>query len=220
MRRYFSAWAGSAGIAAIVAALLPAGAAHAEGTDPGGTGPATIRVSVSSDGTPDGVWGVDLPKVSANGRYVAFGSISTRLVPGKTTYNSDIYTHDVQTGVTSRVSVASDGTPSNGGSSWPSISADGRYVAFESRARNLVAGDPQDWYEDVFVHDLQTGATTRVSRPQVDDGFADNHISYPVISADGRFVSYSTDSPTQVTGDTNRTDDVLVYDRAAGTTTR
>src|SRR5690349_21043720 len=127
MRRYFSAWAASAGIAAVAAGLLPAGVAHAEGTFPGSTGPATIRVSVSSDGTPDGVWGVDLPKVSADGRYVAFGSISTRLVPGKTTYNSDIYTHDVQTGVTNRVSVASDGTPSNGGSYWASISADGRY---------------------------------------------------------------------------------------------
>lgn len=83
---------------------------------------------------------------------MAFDSGAGNLVPDDTTSNYDAFVHDRQTGETTRVSVASDGTQGDGESQLPSISADGRYVAFASEASNLVPGDTNGW-SDVFVHD-------------------------------------------------------------------
>jgi PKD repeat protein len=83
---------------------------------------------------------------------VAFYSVASNLVPGDTNANPDVFVHDAQAGQTTRVSVASDGAQGNGDSDWPSISADGRYVAFQSDASNLVPRDTNE-RQDIFVHD-------------------------------------------------------------------
>lgn len=117
----------------------------------------TERVSVASDGT-QGNWNSYYPSISADGRYVAFDSEASNLVSGDTNHSRDIFVHDRQTGQTTRVSVASDGTQGSSGSYDPSISADGRYVAFESGASNLVSGDTNG-AGDVFVRDREDGVS-------------------------------------------------------------
>jgi hypothetical protein len=92
--------------------------------------------------------------MSADGRYVAFGSTATNLVVGDTNGSSDVFIHDLVTGETTCVSVASDGTQGNNSSGGGSISADGRYVAFISAASNLVVGDTNDT-TDIFVRDRE-----------------------------------------------------------------
>ncbi|HZD04489.1 MAG TPA: hypothetical protein VE173_06215, partial [Longimicrobiales bacterium] len=126
-------------------------------------GPLIIsRVSTSSAGVEaTGGGSLDMA-VSADGRYVVFESDATNLVPGDTNTVRDIFVKDTQTGTTTRVSTTSASAPADGSSFDPAISADGRYVAFESDATNLVPGDTNA-FSDVFVKDTQTGATTRVS---------------------------------------------------------
>jgi Tol biopolymer transport system component len=121
----------------------------------------TERVSVSSDGI-QGNADSNYSSISADGRQVAFETASTNLVVGDTNDSFDVFIHDRVSGETTRVSVASDGTQGNDSSFWPSISADGRYVAFSSYASNLVDGDTNGW-EDIFVHDLLMGETTKIS---------------------------------------------------------
>ena len=90
------------------------------------------------------------------GRYVTFYSEADNLVVGDTNDESDIFVHDRLTGETSRVSVSSEGVQSNNDSIVPSISSDGRHIAFESEATNLVTGDTNG-HRDIFVHDRQPG---------------------------------------------------------------
>ena len=169
----------------------------------------TERVSVATGGAEgDGL--SDSPAISADGRYVAFVSLATNLVPGEANGQWGVFVHNRQTGTTERVSVATDGTQGNLGSGSPSISADGRFVAFISQATNLVLGDING-QDDVFVHDRQTGITERVGV------FAKGS---PSISADGRYVAYQSTDRSFVPGDTNGTDDVFVRDRQTGTTER
>jgi Tol biopolymer transport system component len=179
------------------------------------TGQTTV-VSVASDGTQGN--GVSYrPSISGDGRYVAFHSVASNLVPSDTNYAQDVFVHDRQTGQTSRVSVASDGTQGNSHSSWPSISAGGRYVAFHSWASNLVPDDTNG-EADVFVHDRQTGQTSRVS--VASDGTQGNTLSErPSISGDGRYVAFHSVASNLVPGDTNDAQDVFVHDRQAGQTT-
>ncbi|PKN65255.1 MAG: hypothetical protein CVU57_11495, partial [Deltaproteobacteria bacterium HGW-Deltaproteobacteria-15] len=178
---------------------------------------ATTRVSVSSNGS-EGNSNSYSPSISSDGSYVAFDSNASNLVPGDTNENYDIFVHERQTGATSRVSVGSDGSEGNGRSSNPSISADGRYVAFNSDAGNLVPVDTNGDY-DVFVHDRQTGATSRVSVSS--DGSEGNSYSlFPVISADGRYVAFASNAGNLVPGDTNGIYDIFVHDRQTGATSR
>ncbi|HEV7534200.1 MAG TPA: hypothetical protein VGP90_01120, partial [Acidimicrobiia bacterium] len=121
----------------------------------------TARVSMASDGA-QGNGGSFNPALSADGRYVAFASDATALVPGDHNRAGDVFVHDRQTGKTTLVSVTSDGKPANGDSFDPALSADGRFVAFVSDATNLVRGDTNG-AADVFVHDRETGRTTRAS---------------------------------------------------------
>ena len=134
---------------------VPAPASSAAGT--------TTRVSVAGDSTQANSESGSA-EISADGRYVAFESAASNLVPGDTNNSSDVFVHDRNTGGMERVSVAGDGTQANGtiGSSWPAISADGRYVAYQSAASNLVSGDTNG-QDDVFVHDRVTESTERVS---------------------------------------------------------
>ena len=176
----------------------------------------TTRVSLSSGGSEGNghCWDAS---ISADGRYVAFHSLASNLVPDDTNGESDVFVHDRQTGETARVSLSSGGTEGNSSSGSPSISADGRYVAFVSLATNLVPGDNKFW--DTFVHDRQTGQTTRVSMSsggKKGNGGSGN----PSISADGRYVAFNSDATNLVPGDTNGVVDVFVHDRQTGQTVR
>jgi Ca2+-binding RTX toxin-like protein len=113
----------------------------------------TVRVSVASDGTQGDNFSFS-PALSADGRFVAFESAADTLVAGNTDNTIDIFVHDRETGLTERVSVASDGTQGNGAGFFPALSADGLFVAFDSYAYNLVFGDTNA-EADVFVRDRQ-----------------------------------------------------------------
>jgi archaellum component FlaF (FlaF/FlaG flagellin family) len=132
----------------------------------------TTRVSVASDGAQANGSCYE-PSISADGRYVAFESLASNLVPGDTNAvpgdpwtGLDVFVRDTVAGTTTRVSVASDGTEANGDTGEPSISGDGRYVAFESWASNLVPGDTNERY-DVFVRGpLFAAATPPYTMPE------------------------------------------------------
>jgi hypothetical protein len=159
--------------------------------------------------------------ISADGRYVAFESAATNLVAGDTNWLIDIFVKDLQTGTTTRVSTDSAGnqaTGDSGDSNGPTISGNGRYVAFRSDAVNLVAGDTNA-NTDVFVKDLQTGTTIRVSTDSA-GGQADNFSEAPSLSDDGRYVLFRSAATNLVAGDTNATTDIFVKDVQTGTTTR
>jgi Tol biopolymer transport system component len=135
----------------------------------------TERVSVASDGTQaSGGWS-ETPTISADGRYVAYVSSARNLVSDDTNARPNVFVHDRQTGQTERASVASDGTPANDWSDWPSISSDGRFVAFGSDATNLAAENKGG----VFVRDRELSITEWIG-----EGFA------PHISPDGRWVAF------------------------------
>src|SRR5262249_7249874 len=183
----------------------------------------TELVSVSSAGT-QGNQDSEMPSISANGRFVAFASFSDTLVPGDTNGVADVFVHDRLTGTTERVSVSSAGGQGNGasgildGMAGPSISADGRFVTFDSEATNLVKGDTNG-VADVFVHDRLTGTTERVSVSSA--GAQGNGGSFGgTISDDGNRVAFASFSDTLVAGDTNFTEDIFVHDRGTGATVR
>ncbi|MBI1853053.1 MAG: PD40 domain-containing protein [Planctomycetes bacterium] len=183
----------------------------------------TSRVSVDSNGfQADG--DSDFPVPSTDGRYVAFVSRATNLVPGDTNGKLDAFVHDRGTGATTRISVASDGSEGDSdvglwfGGSYVSLSADGRFVAFDSRATNLVPGDGNA-NADVFVHDRSTGQTTRVSVDSAGHE-ADTYSFQPRMSADGRFIAFLSYTRNLVAGDTNGAPDVFLHDRATGETSR
>ncbi len=174
----------------------------------------TSRVSVHSSGNQ----GIDLsiePAISTDGRFVAFRSPAT-LVAGDSNFADDIFVHDRQTGATTRVSVDSAGVQGNNSSAEPSISADGRFIAFASGASNLVAGDSNESL-DVFVHDRQTGGTTKVSVDSAGEQ-GNGYSREPAISGDGRFVSFTSDATNLVDG-TIGGPHVYVHDRQTGATT-
>jgi Tol biopolymer transport system component len=177
----------------------------------------TERVSVDPSGT-EGDAGGQGVTMSADGRYVCFGSGSTNLVPGDTNGTGDVFVHDRSTGITERISVDSSGSEGNGNSGESAISADGRFVAFTSWASNLVAGDTNG-IEDIFVRDLAAGTTERVT---VDSsGLQANGVSrFPSISSDGGCVAFVSGADNLVAGDRNKYWDAFVRDRSAGTTER
>jgi Tol biopolymer transport system component len=177
----------------------------------------TERVSVASDGSEARGYSWQ-PSVSADGRYVAFYSTAANLAPGDRAATADVFVRDRQTRQTRRASETGDGAPADGDSVQPVLSASGRYVAFVSAARNLVAGDTNDVI-DVFVKDLSTGAVERVS--VATGGRQANGPSFePALSADGRYVAFESFASNLVPGDANRRSDVFVHDRATGATRR
>ena len=156
--------------------------------------------------------------LSADGRFVAFTSDASNLVPGDNNNVSDVFVHDRQTGTTERVSISSADLQSNSSSSFPVLSADGHFVAFQSYASNLVSGD-NNGQGDIFVRDRQTGTTERISLSSADLE-SNNGSNYPALSADGRFVAFQSDASNLVSGDSNGQSDVFVRDRQTGTTER
>ena len=176
------------------------------------------RASVAQDGT-EAVADSVAPSLSADGRFVAFGSYASNLVDRDNNGMPDIFVKDRHTGAVERVSVAADGTESNGDSFWnAAISPDGRFVAFWSEASNLVPGDTNGLV-DAFVKDRQTGAIERVSVSA--DGAQANGPSYnPLLSADGRFVVFWSEAINLVPGDSNGAADVFIKDRQTGSIER
>jgi len=184
----------------------------------------TERVSVSSSGEEANSNSFE-PSISGDGRYVAFVSISTNLVANDTNGYADIFVHDRLLKVTERISIAIDGEQGNSSSSEPSISADGRCVAFSSLASNLVLNDTNNW-GDVFVYDRISGTTERVSISTSGEEqlMPANSLIYddyePSISADGRYVAFSSWASNLVSDDNNNSKDVFIRDRLLKVTER
>lgn len=154
--------------------------------------------------------GASGPAISGNGRFVAFDSNSTNLVPGDTNGIDDVFVFDRRTGRTERVSVGSDGAQANEASLAPRMSGDGRFVMFMSYADNLVPGDTND-AADVFVHDRAKGTTERVSvgsRRQQGDGRSEFHFA---IAHDGGFAVFTSEADNLVPDDSNATWDAFLH---------
>ncbi len=155
------------------------------------------------------------PSISSDGRFVAFESAATNLVPGDTNGSLDVFVYDRQTDTIERVSVDSSvpGVQGDNNSYTSSISSDGRFVAFESDATNLVPGDTNGRI-DIFVYDRQTDVIERVSVDSSVPGVQGNdYSSNSSISSDGRFVAFYSAATNLVPGDTNGRIDIFVYDR-------
>lgn len=174
----------------------------------------TLRVSDPFDGGDYANARSVSPSISASGRIVAFASHASDLIEGDPPgFTTDIYVRDLDAGTIERVSLALDGVSApNGESHGPDLSADGRMVAFHSRASDLAAGDVQDNQDDVFVHDRQTGITLKLTPD------ADSFSNSAAISADGRHVAFKSRASNLVAGDGNERDDVFVHDLDTGTT--
>ena len=193
-------------------------------------------VSAAPAGTPGNGHTYSPPAVSADGRYVAFQSDSTNLVPGPASGFTDIYLRDTCIGAatgctptTTRISVGNDGSLPNGNSRSPAISASGRYVAFDSSATNLFPGSTQTGgAADVFVRDTCLGALsacvpTTILVSVATDGSQPTG-TYPsygdsrdaAISADGRFLAFNSAATNLVPNDTNGWLDIFVRDTCIG----
>ncbi len=179
----------------------------------------TQRVSVDSSGNQANDYSFYDPSISSGGRFVAFSSFASNLVANDTNDLPDVFVHDRQTGTTQRVSVDSSGNQANMWSSSSSISSDGRFVAFGSLASNLVANDTNGAY-DIFLWNSSTGTTQRVSVANSGNQANGGNSFFPSISADGRFVAFSSDADDLVANDSNRNRDVFVHDRQTRATQR
>ncbi len=175
----------------------------------------TVLVSVDSTGKLGNNHSYE-PAISGDGRYVAFWSSASNLVPGDTNGMPDIFVHDRQTGETTLISKSSAGIPGNNDSYLPTISADGRYVAFHSFGNNLAPGDTNG-KANIFIHDRQTGETTLISKNS--SGIPGNgDSSEPAVSGNGRFVAFWSFADNLVPDDTNGKSDIFIHDRETGET--
>ncbi len=178
----------------------------------------TERVSVSRTVGRDLGGGGDQPSISADGRFVAFVSPANDLVPNETNPANDVFIRNRLTGTTERVSVSSAGIQGDGDSAHPSISADGRFVAFGSDAVNLVPGLDPRHLGNVFVRDRLTGTTELVSLSST-GVHANNGSGLPAISPNGRFVAFISFASNLVpSGAQVGLASVYMRDRQTGTT--
>jgi Tol biopolymer transport system component len=150
------------------------------------------------------------PWISDDGRFVAFASSASNLVPGDTNAKDDVFVRDLRTGRTTRASLTAAGRQATGGSGGPVLSADGRWLVFLSQAALAGPSSLDVTHYDVFLLDRRTRALVRANvapggRPA--DGAT---TSYPALSADGRHVAFSSRASNLVRGDTNGADDVFV----------
>jgi Tol biopolymer transport system component len=169
-----------------------------------------LRLTVGANSWSDGV------SVTADGRYVAFTSNASNLVHSDTNKLPDVFVRDVRTGRTIRISVTSAGKQGVGkrysnGSNAPTISSDGRYVAFHSDMGNLVPGDTNNTF-DIFVHDLVTRKTQRVNVSSTGRQANAESGAGASFSVDGRYVAFSSLATNLVPNDRNDITDVFVRD--------
>jgi hypothetical protein len=178
---------------------------------------AVDRVSVASDGSQANGNSLN-QSISGDGRFVVFESTASNLVPGDTNNREDVFVRDRQTATTTRVSVSTSGAQGTGFSGNPTISANGRYVAFRSSSPTMVANDTNGEI-DVFLRDLEAKTTVNIS--VASNGVQANRYSLLAsLSADGQIVAFTSPATNLVPGDTNDTDDIFVRDVTQGTTTR
>lgn len=184
----------------------------------------TSRVSTTVDGKePNGatpaasVTDTTSPEMSLDGRWIAFSSDASNLVPGDTNLVSDIFLRDLQTERLTRVSTAANGAEANDASHSPSLSVDGRYLAFVSAATNLVPGDANG-FPDVFLKDLRTGRLTVVTTEK--KARANGASSKPFVSLFGEYVTFESESTTLAPGDTNGLSDAFVLTMKTGAVDR
>jgi Tol biopolymer transport system component len=170
----------------------------------------TLLISRSPTGAPANA-GVNDPSLSGDGRYVAFSSAASNLVVSDTNRTDDVFVRDMQAGTTRRVSVTSAGGEANQRSTRPVLSANGRYVAFESMASNLAPNDANGIGWDVFLHDTQTSTTALISGGSP-AGTSSDAVGSISISNDGRWVVFHSDASGLMSGDTNGMMDVFLYD--------
>ena len=182
------------------------------------TGVTSLVSRATGTATPDGNGNSFEPDISANGRFVAFNSSSSNLSPFHNDNRFGVFVRDRQTNTTTVASL------SNGGSHcqdcfWPSISGDGRYVAFFSVTGPMTVDDT-DSGSDSYVRDMQTGTNTLVSRATGANGVKGNGESFSVaISDDGRWVVFESGATNLSPDDTDATRDLYVRDLQANTTT-
>jgi len=183
----------------------------------------TTRVSLATGGAQADNNSMN-PAISADGRFIAFASDATNLLGAGVDTNGfrDIFVHDRLSGITTRINLSSGGVPADNNSQTPSISSDGRFVAFASDATNLLgAGFDINGFTDIFVRDRGTGLTTRVSVSSA--AVAGNNTSLsPSISSTGQFIAFASDASNLIGAgsDTNIARDIFVHDSLTATTTR
>jgi Tol biopolymer transport system component len=158
----------------------------------------------------------DTPDISADGRYIAFVSFATNLVAGDTNGKADIFVYDRMDTSLTLDSCAADGTPGDGAAGDPSISADGSYVAFESTAANLVAGDTNR-ARDIFRKDRQSGEVLRVSTA-TGGSEGDGNSGDPSINGDGNLIVFHSLATNLISGDFNAKGDIFAHDIPSGET--
>ena len=173
---------------------------------------ATGRVSVTSGGGEANAASY-LPSISSDGSVVAFESDASNLVAGDSNSYTDVFLRDRTAGTTARASVDSSGNQGDFGSHGPTLSGDGKSVAFWSFADDLVAGD-SNFASDVFLHDF-TAATTELVSDDCTGSIGDDDSLYPALSADATVVAFGSFATNLVLGDTNAVCDVFAHDRAA-----
>ncbi len=179
-------------------------------------GGVTEIVSVTSEGDQSSGYSVE-PEVSDDGRHVVFYAAADDLVPGDTNGFADVFVRDRLTNETTRVSISSDGEQANGDCRFPTISGDGRMVAFHSSADNLVPDDTNsEW--DIFVHDRKTGVTVRASVGPIGEE-SDEGGYFGSISGNGQFVVFNTGEPLSEE-DTNNVSDIYRHDLISKDTVR
>ena len=179
----------------------------------------TVLVSGNWSGTGGGNGNSMLGRVSTNGQFVVFQSDASNLVPNDTNGVTDIFVRDLVAGTTTLVSVSTNGGPANGASTDPVMTPNGRFVAFISRASNLVPGD-NNGIPDVFVRDLTAGTNYLVSvGASLASGNPNLTMATPSITPDGRYVAFFSQATNLVpTVPATSQGEVYVCDRVAGTT--
>lgn len=169
----------------------------------------TARISVDSGGTEGNGYSF-YSAISGDNRYTVYQSDADNLVAGDTNIATDIFLYDLVNETTTRVSLDSGGGQTNGSSLYPSISSDGRYIAYQSEANDIVAGD-SNLSQDIFLFDNMSQTTTLVSKDS--NGIISNNYSEnPVVSGDGKYVAYTSYGDNLVSNDTNTTYDVFAFE--------
>lgn len=179
--------------------------------------PTIVRVNVDAAGT-EADAAAGLTAISGDGRYVAFSTSATNLGAVDTNGFDDVYVRDTWLGTTERVSEPSGGGQGDGPSTYPSISADGRWIVFTSWATNLVPNDANST-NDVFLHDRALNVTTRVN-VSATGAEGDSNSFLGTLTPNGRFVTFLSFATNLVPGDTNQNRDVFLVDLVLGSIER
>jgi Tol biopolymer transport system component len=172
--------------------------------------------SFSTDGKPGPIVMSSAPSISSDGRYVAFESMASNLVADDGNGALDVFVHDVVTGTTFAASIAPDGSTGNDGSKHPSIAGDGRSVAFDSKAIDLIAGQKPSTGFNVFVRDLDSSSTTQASVSS-DGSSLDGQSEFAFLSGSGRYVAFVL-IPDNYSQGADGNQEILVRDLATATT--